>query len=202
MTKRLLVLLLFVASATLLAHAGRIEISEPDCQPGDTDVFSLSNGFAAIPVAGGGTFHYCNKTGVDWTNLLMIIQTTAPASDVQCPSYNPFIDPLNNNDLAFAFCFVSQAQTNVVNALFVGTFPPLPFFGFHGFLGVPDEQRFTVDLDCHDFGGCHPWPEGTAAYGFANVDPFNLPTLVPEPTSLALLATGLAGVIFRRRRKI
>jgi len=205
MSRRLIVFLLFFMAGSVLAHAGRIEISEPQCEDGDTAVTSLTNGFAVIPnLNGGGTFHFCNETGQDWSNIVIGILTTAPISDIQCPSSSPS-DPQNNEHLAFSTCvlFPSNSIANLIYAYFFGVSPPIPQFGFNGFPGVPDGQRFTVDLDCHDFGGCIPWPTGTIMLASENVGPNDpLPTPVPEPASLTLLASGGVAAYLRRKRKL
>ncbi len=90
MSKRLLGLLIFVLAGTLLAHAGRIEISEPLCQPGDIPVTGVVNGFAVIPdLNGGGKFNYCNDTHQNWTSIIIGIQTTLHPE----PDTVPYVQP-------------------------------------------------------------------------------------------------------------
>jgi hypothetical protein len=203
MVKRLLILLFMVTAGTLLASANtdpRIVISEPACQEGDTVVGpeQLTSGFALSTINGGGTFHFCNQTGVDWTSLIIAIRTTVPASTIDCPSASP-TDPLNNAHLAFSTCqiFPTGPEPGVFYASFFGTRAPNPFFpGDNGFLGVPNTERFTIDLDCHEFLGCDPWPNDSVFVGVPN----NLAIPhVPEPASAALVGTALVAGFFRRK---
>jgi PEP-CTERM motif len=216
MSKKVLVVALFVivvgaafAKADTVVDP-RIVISEPACQQSDTDVTQLNAGFVVIPISGGGSFGFCNKVqvlqgeelvGVNWTSLLMVISTTAPASSIECPSNNPS-DPFNQAHLAFASCVPIQSQTlpNVVYLSFSGI-GPIPVPGANPNLGVPYLNRFTVDLNCLANTDCAPWPEGTIMAGYANFNgtEFPPPPSIPEPASLSLLGVGLGAVALRRK---
>lgn len=202
MSKRIVALFLFVIVGTLLAHAGRIEISEPQCQEGDI-VLNPGDltGFVFAPIDGGGTLSYCNNTGVDWTKLTIAISTTAPVSDIICPSASPN-DPFNTAGLAFSTCQIlpNGPQPGIIYVRLFGVIAPDPSFpGDNGFLGVPNGEQFTIHLNCEEGDEfCVPWPAGTFMVAAANN---NFPT-VPEPASLALLGSGLVAGIIQRKVKI
>jgi hypothetical protein len=186
----------------MLAHAGRIEISEPECQAGDIVLHPEDlTGFVFAPVDGGGQIRYCNQTGEDWTKLTIAIRTSAPASSVICPSASPS-DPSNDAHLAFSTCqvFATGPEPNTLYVRLFGTIAPDPLFpGDNGFLGVPIGEEFTIKLDCVEGDEfCTPWPADTFMVAAANG---RLPH-VPEPASLALLGSGLAAAIIRRKVRI
>jgi hypothetical protein len=182
-----------------IASASRIQISEPQCQPGDTDVFaSPLNNFGPIqPVNGGGEFGFCNRTGQDWTSILIAVQTTVPLANIVC-------DPSN----AFLACLkaTSPDVPNLDYLYFVGLAenPPFPF------VGIRNNERFTISLDCDPSapGGCSTppdWPEGTTFWGYGNFplgqQPLPNPLSTPEPASLALLGAGIAAVLWRKKAR-
>ncbi len=196
MARRLL-LLFFVLALTVAASATRIQISEPPCTPNDTDVpASAINNFGPfVPINGGGQFGFCNKTGQDWTSILIAIRTSLDISQIECVPG------------AFLACIKSTtpAAPGVDYLYFLGT-PGNPQFGIP-FFGVKNNERFTVNLDCAPGDICLDpplWPDDTVIYGYGNIPitaPFPIPPAsTPEPATLALLSTGLAAGIWRRKR--
>jgi hypothetical protein len=180
-----------------VASASRIQISEPQCTPGDIDVPpSPDNSFGFIPVNGGGVFGFCNQTGQDWTSLLIAVRTTVSINNIVC-------DPSN----AFAACFkATDPQAPGVDYLFfLGTAGRPPIFPF---VGVRNNERFTIDLNCNPGDICSTppdWPDGTEFFGYGN---FNLdnplpipPSSTPEPASLTLLGAGIAAAFWRKKAR-
>jgi hypothetical protein len=205
MSKRLLLVLFLVLSASVIAHATtdpRIVITEPGCQEGDTSVTSVTDGFVFASVSGGGVFNFCNNTGVNWTNILVGVLSTAPLSTIDCPSATQQ-DPANTAHLAFSTCllFASPNPHTSFYAYFFGTSPGVPALGFNGFPGVPNGERFVVNLNCPEFiSDCTPWPDGSRFVGIPNFDFSNPLPSVPEPSTLAMLATAFGAGLLRRKR--
>lgn len=81
---------------------------------------------------------------------------------------------------AFANCTVSTI--NGVTTLFLSGIS-------QNFAGIPAGQNFSILFGCVD-GNC--WPGGLDFTATANV---------PEPGTVALMLTGLAGIVSRRRRQ-
>ena len=206
-------LLLFVLTLGIAASATKIQISEPLCQPGDTVVTNLFQGFTVTPVNGGGTFAFCNDTGEDWTTLLIALRTPLTPDQIDCSSS------------AFESCTKSTNGDvpGVVYAFFSGvtTTPALNFGKTNNknddsgdddgggdddhsqFPGVPDGHEFIVDMNCvNGCSGPPDWPKGTVGFGYGNQpnDPGNFPVPpVPEPASLALVVAGIGAVITRTK---
>src|SRR6202795_3814796 len=110
---RRFVLLLFLISLTVAASATRIQISEPQCQPGDTDVTQMSNGFSITPINGGGTFGFCNHTGQDWAALLIALRTTVGPDQIDCSTsaFESCTKTTNPNVPGVVYAFFSGVTT-------------------------------------------------------------------------------------------
>ena len=198
MARRFL-LLLFVVGLTTMASAVKIETSDPDCPvtkigPGQTINFTVEGG--------GGIFCFENDTGSDWTNLLVAIDTTIPADQIDCVT----------SDFKACQLYTSD-QPDAVYAFFYGTCISSPGKKCipSDILGVPNGGEITFNLNCDS--GCgvgspyYPpdWSPGTGGTGYYDVptgpggDPVYFPP-VPEPVSATLLASGLGAIYLRRKR--
>jgi len=211
MARRLL-LLFFVLALSAAASATRISISEPPCDP-NTDPntigpSALQEGFDPLgPVDGGGSFTFCNGTGVQLNSMLVEIDTPTviPLSEIDCPSGSPTSNPL---ELAFFGCALATDPSDPtrIYADFFGVLSP-PFASYPG---VPVNSSFTIDFNCTEQdndGNCLTfpdnimWPDGTTTHVLvSNSQMINLPS-VPEPTSMILLGSGLTAVWYRRKRR-
>jgi len=212
---RKVLLLLFLISLTAAASATRIQISEPQCQPGDTDVTQLSNGFSVTPVNGGGTFSFCNDTGQDWTTLLIALRTTVTADQIDCSTsaFESCTKTTNPNVPGVVYAFFSGVTSNNNNRHSRNDDGeedddaecPVESGGGN-FPGVPNHCEFIVDMNCGANCTAPPdWPKGTVGFGYANEpdDPANfpIPPAVPEPASLVLVSSGIAAAIVNRKRR-
>ena len=212
MARRVLLLLFVVALSVAAAHASRVVVQEPLCGTDPNEIvvkpIALTDGFDAIgPINGGGSFTFCNDTGVNWTTLVLAIYApTITPDDVVCPSFSPTGDPTNSAHLAFSTCIVESDYPNNIDITLFGTTPPSrtrpPVFP-----GIPNGYEFTINFNCtdaqSDTGQCGPdpnkknWPDGSHSLGLPNG---NVPPQLPEPSSLLLLGSGLAALISRRKR--
>ncbi|HUN88378.1 MAG TPA: PEP-CTERM sorting domain-containing protein [Terriglobales bacterium] len=211
MARRLFLLFLLVAMAAA-AHASKVVVQEPACDSSAIviDASALTNGFNPIgPVDGGGSYSFCNETGVDWSSLLLVFEVgneLTPA-DVVCPSYDPIHDPGNTAGLAFSTCVVKSVYSDNIDVELFGTTNPQ--WGPPVFPGIANGSEFTIDFNCDvdatesNPNPCGPpgkeeWPADTKSLGLPDFNG-NIPHL-PEPSSLLLLGSGLAAMILRRKR--
>jgi len=88
-----------------------------------------------------------------------------------------------------------DCQTNVFLNCTVGTLPNGKTFILlsgigGGFAGITPGENFSITFGCAT-GVCQPWPGNLPFSGVANV---------PEPATVALVLTGLGGIVLRRKR--
>lgn len=209
MARRLL-LLFFVLGLTVAAHAGRVVVQEPICDPNTAPntlgPSALQSGFNPIgPISGGGVFTFCNGTGVQLNSMLIAITTPTviPLSQVDCPSGSPTSNPLG---LAFFGCALATdpKDPHIIYADFFGVLGP-PFATYPG---VPIDHSFTIDFNCtaqDNDGVCLTfpnnvvWPQGTTSAGMVSNAPIITIPTTPEPSTFLLLGAGLLAVIRRRK---
>lgn len=194
---RFCVVTLFLCGfGALMAHANpvdpRIGVGEPSCS--ETDTVVSSNTFTvSTDQTGQGQFFFCNESGNNWQNMYFFAQTNVSPADVVCTPG------------AFVFCqaFTTNLAPGYLYIEFAGVVTgPAPPICPNGCPGVPNNEEFFVDFNCGDFSGCVGWTPAPLTFTVvANSNGIPLP--VPEPTSMALLATGLTGgalKLVRRRR--
>jgi hypothetical protein len=198
MARRLL-LLAFILGLTVVASATKIQTSDPTCDQTSTITFGDSFSFNALP-NGQGVFCFFNETSKKWDTLLVAIQTPVQlfspsgAQQVDCDS------------TAFYHCILYQGD-GAIYAYFpnpcankTGCAPTRP--------GIPIGGELFIDLNCNDGGTCVGPPSwgsnaGVTTYIDPTVDGNGNPILptVPEPTTIALLGSGLGAVYLKRRRR-
>lgn len=124
-----------------------------------------------VPSSGTGTLFFSNASGKDWTTL-RLIESGIPASAVSCQTN------------AFANCTLGTLSNGK-------TFVFLSGVG-GSFKGLQNGAAFSISFACVN-SNC--WPGGLDFRGTAN-----LPSATaPEPTTVALLLTGLGGIVTRRK---
>jgi hypothetical protein len=172
--------LLLVCAATLvLASAAfadsnldpTIIVKDPACTGTCTPV-GMQFTFST-PASGLGMLLFNNNSGVNWTSL-KLIESGVPANLITCLSPG-----------AFASCSVNTVN-GVTTILLSGV--------GSGFLGIPAGHNFSITFGCGPNvtgANCGPWPGNLAFQGFANP--------IPEPATIALVLTGLGGIITRRK---
>jgi hypothetical protein len=125
------------------------------------------------PAKGFGELFFTNASGKNWTSL-KLIETGEPAADITC------IQSL------FLSCKVETLRNGSVEILLSGINK-----GDNPRNGIPAGSSFVIGFVCQGQGHC--WPKGGinfTATAFA----------VPEPGTIALLATGVVGIYSRRKR--
>jgi hypothetical protein len=133
----------------------------------------LNFGFT-VPESGSGTLFFTNTSGKNWTSLALI-ETGEPAADISCHSN------------LFASCTTQTLKNGSVEILLSnGGKAQWKDQGIH------NGQNFGISFNCLN-KSC--WPGGLSFNGHAN------PAVgaVPEPGTIALMVTGLVGVISRRK---
>jgi PEP-CTERM motif len=119
----------------------------------------------------GGVFDFKNVSGSNWFNL-KLTERGVPASAISCATN------------LFAACHVTT-KNGLTTILVSGLTSTLT--------GIPNLSSFRIELHCPaGTKNCQPWPAGVNFHGVANV---------PEPGTLAMVATGI-GVLINRRRKL
>jgi hypothetical protein len=126
-----------------------------------------------VPPSGSGTLFFTNTSGVNWTSL-ELIETGVPAADVKCSSS------------LFSSCTTTTLRNGSVEILLSGVNGRAE----NTDRGILNGQSFSITFSCVK-GSC--WTGGMGFSGHANA------TSVPEPGTIALMMTGLGGLVSRRK---
>ena len=174
------VLVLLVGTATSFAngidpkviiHGVNGGASPTHCSPEQCQNVGLNFNFST-PASGSGTLFFTNASGVNWTSLKLIETSgVVAAADIKCASY------------LFKSCTTFTLPNGSVEILLQGVKG-----GLNKDVGIRAGTSFSIQFACVN-NGC--WPGGLSFGGHANS--------VPEPGTVALLLTGLGGVISRRK---
>jgi hypothetical protein len=124
------------------------------------------------PQGGTGKLFFGNESGVNWTSL-RLIESGVPATAVTCVQ-NLFLS-----------CNVKTLKDGATEILLSGT--AKTFNAHHGIL---NGQDFAIGFKCSGKGNCWP-PGGVHFIAIANA---------PEPATIALVVSGLAAIVSRRKR--
>jgi hypothetical protein len=127
-----------------------------------------------------GDVIFSAKLAAGWCNIAAL-----------CSGSNTFISSEQGQGSAGKVFVLNQAQQAALLAAMGGTFNPNVLVGASGFFGCAGTQT----------ANCKEANDGADDVGLARV---NASTITPEPASVALMATGLfglVGVASRRRRK-
>jgi len=141
------------------------------CSPEVCQGVGVNFNFSAPP-SGTGTLFFTNTSGVNWTSLKLIETSgVVAAADIKCASY------------LFKSCTTSTLPNGSVEILLQGVKG-----GLNKDVGIRAGASFSIQFACVN-NGC--WPGGLDFGAHANS--------VPEPGTIALLMTGLGGIISRRK---
>jgi|SRR5690348_10717218 len=170
---------LSVACAIVLATAAfansvpdpTIIIKDPVCTGSCTQVGTNFN--FGVPASGTGTLFFQNSSGSNWFSL-RLTETGVPASAVTCIQ-NVFVN-----------CSVGTLGNGKTFIFLSGLANGVP--------GITTSEVFSITFGCNK-GTCPPWPGGLDFNAIANLRS----ATVPEPATMALVFTGITGIITRRR---
>jgi hypothetical protein len=126
-----------------------------------------------VPAGGSGTLYFTNDSGKNW-NSLELIETGIPAADIKCQSS------------LFSSCTTETLKNGSVEILLTNNGKAL-----WKDQGIPNDGSFAISFSCVK-GSC--WQGGATFGGTAN------PGSVPEPATIALMLTGVAGLVSRRKK--
>jgi hypothetical protein len=128
-----------------------------------------------VPEGGSGELYFTNTSGKNWTSLALI-ETGEPAADISCHSN------------LFSSCTTETLKNGSVEILLSNTGGKAQWKD----QGIKNGQNFGISFNCLD-KSC--WPGGLSFNGHGSQ---NVGT-VPEPGTIALMVTGLVGLISRRK---
>jgi len=123
-----------------------------------------------IPNSGKGFLFFTNTSGKNWTSLALI-ETGVPANDISCAQ------------TLFLSCSTKTLKNGSVEILLSGIKG-----GQNARKGILNGQSFEIGFACVQ-GSC--WPGGLGFTAHAGT--------APEPGTVALMVTGLAAIVSRRR---
>jgi hypothetical protein len=172
---RALLVLMIVLVCTAAAFSSssmdpKVIVKDPVCPTSKCTPVGMSFNFG-VPASGKGTLFFTNASGQNWTSL-RLVESGIPASAISCQTN------------AFASCTVGTLANGK-------TFIFLSGVG-GSFKGLQNGAVFSITFACVK-GNC--WPGGLDFRGSAN-----LPSATaPEPTTIALLLTGVGGIVTRRK---
>jgi hypothetical protein len=182
--------LLMVATAVVRADGVPVDpvmgVSDPICGDGCPTVEGTTFSFFSN-ASGGGVNQFQNESGVDWTSLLIDVTTnggslpSVPADTITC---------ITN---AFATC-QSFDLANGVTAIYLT-----------GMLIFPDDIPVgaVATFNLNDLvNGVQPF-DTNGSGGWGSLREFdvsaNVPSPVPEPTTITLLGVGLGAFLAKRK---
>jgi hypothetical protein len=128
----------------------------------------------SVPKSGSGTLFFTNTSGQNWTSLTLI-EKGVPAADIKCSSS------------LFSSCTTTTLKNGSVEILLSGVVSR----GLNKDVGIRNGQSFSMVFACV---GNSCWPGGLTFNGHANNS-----ASVPEPGTIALMVTGLVGMVSRRK---
>jgi hypothetical protein len=163
-----------VFSAAAFANSSAdptIIIKDPVCE-GTCTAVGMSFGFG-VPASGTGLLMFQNASGTDWFSL-RLIETGVAANLINCVQ-NVFVS-----------CTTGTLKNGSTYIFLSGLANGIP--------GITNGELFSITLGCAR-GKCDPWPAGLDFGATANL----ASATVPEPTTMILMVTGLAGIITRRK---
>jgi hypothetical protein len=131
----------------------------------------------SVPAGGAGDLFFTNDSGKNWTSL-KLIETGIPAADITCHS-NLFLS-----------CKTETLKNGEVEILLSGVKGKADWADH----GIVNGQSFEMAFSCK--GGCWVGPNGSPISFNAHA---GTGSSVPEPGTVALLATGLVALVSRRK---
>jgi hypothetical protein len=141
-------------------------------QVGMDFTFSVPNN-----VIGSGQLFFTNVSGKNWTSLTLIENGAVPASAISCVQ-NLFLS-----------CTATTLEDGSVAIVLSGVNS-----GRNPKIGILNGQSFSIQFACvpNPDGTKDCWPGGLSFTAHALA-------AVPEPSTVALILTGLAGLVSRRK---